>query len=125
MLFSGRLSVLDSERRTGTEITSSRANPPTKREVNSLGSDSSPRRGSKIVPERTVSHDVTCPADKRPLYPSGQYAPDGNDRNPDQERVEEVVERRSPTRPFLGSTHGEADRDERRWVRKDDPEKGS
>ena len=39
--------------------------------------------------------------------------------------MEEVVESRSPNGPFLGSAHREADRDERRKVRKDDPENGS
>jgi len=44
---------------------------------------------------------------------SREYVPDGKDGNPDEEGVKEVVESRSPTRPFLGSAHREADGDER------------
>ncbi len=45
---------------------------------------------------------------------SRQYAPDRKDGNPDKKCMEDVVESRSPTGPFLGSAHREADGDERR-----------
>ncbi len=53
---------------------------------------------------------------------SRRHAPDGKDGNPDEKCVEEIVEPRSPMRPFLGSAHREADRDERREVGKGHPE---
>ncbi len=56
---------------------------------------------------------------------SRQYAPDRKDGNPDKKCMEDVVESRSPTGPFLGSAHREADGDERRSVGKDDPENRS
>ncbi len=56
---------------------------------------------------------------------SGHYAPDGKHGNPDEKCMEEVVESRSPIRPFFGSAHCEAYRDERGYVRKDDPENRS
>lgn len=65
------------------------------------------------------------PSEKRPLDTARQYAPDGKDRNPDKECVEEVVESRSPTWPFLGPAHPEANGNERREVGKDDPENRS
>ena len=68
---------------------------------------------------------MTRPSKKRPLQGSRQYAPEGKDRNPDEKHVEEVVESRSPIRPFFGSAHCEAYRDERGYVRKDDPENRS
>jgi len=50
---------------------------------------------------------------------SGHYAPDGKHGNPDEKCMEEVVESRSPTGPFLASAYREADGDERPEVGKD------
>src|SRR6059036_495067 len=77
---------------------------------------------AEIVPEGTVRGDVTRPSEEGPLDSPGDDAPHSEDREPDEERVDGVIDGRAPCGPLLPVPHRYSDGDERGEIRPQDPE---
>src|SRR2546428_12981562 len=77
---------------------------------------------TQIVPEGTVRGDVARPSEEGPLNSTRNETPNCEDRKPDEERVDGVVEGRAPPGPLPTSSPRDPDRKERGEIRPQDPE---